>query len=1281
MFKTKSIQSRVLLYSGLLIFAVVLVITTLFFVTERERLLEERINVISLEVSKESAYIEREFSKIYENAQLLSFTTKNIIDNPSGEDREFLFSLSERLIDGNPNIIGVNFVFEKNIIGDDADYTDDPRFQNDGQFVSYISKQNDILNIQYIDNYQTYELYYKAVEVKDDFFTEPYYFFIQGEELYVSTVVFPIVEQGEFLGLVGVDFTAEYIFEQMMRLDSEYERRDIIASQTGIILLNTLDQSAFGDHISSIHPNYEIGIAQVDAEGSRTGRMPSGHFEVVQTIELASTGDNWYIFSDVEASVVFGELNQVLYQAIAFGLSVLILGLIALYFINRRLTEPIKELTHLVDDYKITSLKSIDFNVNTRGLIEIELLQDKFRKSIQLIQEQLISNTRRISLQEKQIAIQKSLEAQDNTHTLSQSILDTLIRETKAMIGAIYLYKEGSLFLEATSGMPKSIRPKVELGEGLIGRVAQLKTPQFYHYTEESETWIDFGFDQTKPPYIVLYPLVQDEQLIGVVELVSINSFDELLEDLLKETAFMINASIIKEQNIEKTNELLDKTQKLASELDQKQQDLEVQNEELESQQEELRVTNEELETQQEELRVTNEELQVNMDQIERMNKDLQEARTELEKRTLEAERSNKYKSDFLANMSHELRTPLNSILILSNLIIEQEVSQMKMKEYAETIHSSGSDLLELINGILDLAKVEAGKEEVKIKETNLDVILKELKERFSPLAEKNKLDFVVHNDTKESVLKTDGSKLKMILTNLLSNAIKFTDQGSVSLHIKDEKKDIIFEVTDTGIGIDPDMLESIFEEFHQVQSDSKRSFGGTGLGLSICKEYAKLLHGRITVESTVNEGSTFRLVLPKRQDKDHVKKALKKAEKQAQTRSSEEGVIPDDRHFMQVGEPSILIIDDKEDFLKSMRDYFRAKDINVIVSETGENGLYLADYYIPSIILVDEQLPKMNGQKVVEKLKTNPRLSDVRFYIISGQVEGKEIKGAPFLKKPLSDQVLNELVKELRDFPKRTARILLIEDNKNHQDAVVEYLSNQKTHIKFVIDTVTTKKEAMDMLKKSHYALLVVDLGLSDASEFELVKDIREKHDYNNIPIIVYTGKEFDPDEEKELSSMVQDIIIKGDQSPTRLLHDIELFMSQKDKHSLVTDKTLFQGKKVLVVDDDIRNIFALTGLLEVYDVQVVYNTSGKEAIERLKKEDDVDLVLMDIMMPEMNGYETMEKIRKEENKTNLPIIALTAKSMRGDREKCIKAGANEYLSKPLNKDKLLSVLRVWLP
>lgn len=1281
MFKSKSIQSRVLLYSGLLIVGLVVLITTIFYMTERQRLLEERMNVISLEVARESAYIEREFSKIYENTQSLSLTAIDMIEHDYDEERVNLFSISERLLDGNPNIVGVNLVFEENVIGQDIDFAGDTRFQSDGQFVSYISKIGGQLNIQYIPNYETYEFYTNAVLLKDDFFTEPYYFTIRGEESYVSTVVFPIVLQGEFLGLVGIDFTAEYIFEQMMQLRNEYDRRDIIVSQEGTILLNTKDQTYFGSDIASIHPNYESDLAEVDRVGQIIGRAPNGDFEVVKIISLASTGDNWYIFSDIDSAIVLGDLNSIFLQTSAIGLIALLLGLIAIYFISISLTSPIKNLSTIVEDYDAKSTSINVFDIDTKGLHEIELLRDNFKSTLRIVQQNLYENKRSIDLQAKQISIQKALESRADIKELSSAILDVMIKETNAMIGGFYIYKDEELHLNASSGLKKDAKKTIHLGEGLVGRVAQTEKPMFFHYSEDATNWVDFGLDDTNPPHIVIYPLVQDNQLVAVLQLISLNQFDDLLEDLLDESAFMITASIVKQQSVEQTDTLLKETQTLAQELDKKQQDLNVQNEELESQQEELRVTNEELETQQEELRVTNEELQDNMEQVELINKELENARKELEKRTVDAEQSNKYKSEFLANMSHELRTPLNSILILSNLISEQQISEEKTLEYAGIIHSSGSDLLELINGILDLSKVEAGKEHVNIRDTNLEVLTKELTQRFDPLADKSNIDLVINKSTETNSIRTDATKLKLILTNLLSNAVKFTEKGSVTLDIVSGKDNIIFEVTDTGIGIDTEKLESIFEEFHQVESDSRRSFGGTGLGLSICKQYAKLLQGRITVESTPGEGSVFRLILPMRMTQDEVKNSKVKEERESHTRSSEDGVIADDRHNIALGDHSILVIDDNVDFLRSMRDFFRSQDVNIIVSETGENGLFLADYYGPNIILVDEQLPKMNGQKVVKRLKANPRNSGCKSYIVSGKANQDEIEGAPFISKPMSDKVLKDIVKELKEMPTRTGRILLIEDDKTHQQAVLDYLNNQKSTIDYEIDTVATKKETMKYLKENHYELLVVDLGLSDASEFELIKEIRRKEQYKKLPIIVYTGKEFNSEEEEELFTMVQDIIIKGDQSSSRLLNDIELFMSQKDKRSLVTDKTLFQGKKVLVVDDDIRNIFALTGLLEAYDVDVVYNTLGKDAIERLKKEDDIDLVLMDIMMPEMNGYETMEKIRNEEKKTDLPIIALTAKNMRGDREKCIEAGANEYLSKPINKDKLLSVLRVWMP
>jgi len=1269
----------------MLAFVMIVALTAILFVTTRNQMFDEKIEIVSLEVERESVYIEREFSKIYEVTESLKLTTENIIDNSDiSNPRDYLINLSETIVENNPNIVGVNLIFKPNIIDDDTNFIGDSRYQFDGQFITYVSKQSSEANVVYIDNYDDYEMYERAILLKDDFFTEPYYFDVEGTNMLISTVVFPIVKNGLFLGLVGIDFTAEYVFENMKQFDDTYTRRDIIVSQDGLILLNTADDTTFGDHISEIHPLYFTGIATVDLNGKKIGEMENGNIEVLYKIQLGSTGENWYIFSDVEKSLLMTDVNRASYIMISIGLALLAIYLIGLYFINSSITKPITDFTRLLSTFSITEDDIDSFTFETKGLEDLDLLKQKFRDSILEVKENFEENSVRNDLQQKQLNIRNRIQSSTTLSSLSDSILELLCEHTDSIVGALYIYTDkNTLDLVSQIGLKSSIQKSYQLGEGIIGSVGKTCKHSVINHSEAFEPLIDYGISETKPPCLVVYPLLDGRKLIGVIQLVSIKSTEASTLNYLEKVDYILTSGIQRQLTIETTNILFEKTKKLAEELELQQEELRVKNEELESQQEELRITNEELETQQEELRVTNKELSFNIDQINSINKELENTKEQLQIRTIEAEKSNLYKSEFLANMSHELRTPLNSILILSNLILENPESTKKAREYASTINSAGKDLLELINGILDLSKIEAGKEEIQIEDWNINSTMNDIYDRYSILAQDKKIEFSINMPKDKINIKTDGTKVKLILTNLISNAIKFTSKGSVEVNIINNKNEVEFHVVDSGIGIRPENMDIIFKEFKQIETDDKRSYSGTGLGLALCKNYALLLKGRITVQSTFGNGSKFTLIIPKEAfsigDKNPIK-TEKRVQNNSVARPVDEGVISDDRHRATVNDQTVLIIDDDSSVLRSLRDYFNRKNIFVIVAETGENGLFLADYFLPNLILVDIKLPRIGGQEIIKKLQLNLRTSDIPVAIISNMDQPDFKTKLPFFQKPISETDLPNIVSLISKKKSHVNRILLVEDDNTHLNTIVEYIKSRDDIHDISIDTCSTKAETLSKMKENLYTMLIVDLNLSDATDFELVEEIRSHKQYKKIPIVVYTGKMFTSSEEEKLLTLVNDIVIKADRSPERLINNIRLFMASYQKQNVVTDQVIFKDKSVLIVDDDIRNIFALTGLLETYNIKVSFETSGQKALDNLKTNPKPDLILMDIMMPEMDGYETMNHIRNMKQYKEIPIIALTAKTMRGDREKCIDSGATEYLSKPLNKDKLLSVLRVWL-
>lgn len=1284
MFLFKTMKTRLMSFSSIIAFVIIVALTSILYITTRAQMLEETINIVSLEVERESVSIEREFSKIYEVTQSLQLTASNLVDTATiSNPRDYLITLSGKIVEENPNIIGINLIFEPDILEDDADNIGDDRYQFDGQFITYVSRQSNDVKAEYIDNYEDYEMYYRAILIKDDFFTEPYYFNVEGQDLLLSTVVFPIVKNGEYIGLVGVDFTADYIFEHMKDFHNTFPRRDIIVSQQGIILLNSDDETTFGDHISTIHPLYFTGIAVVDLEGKKVGTMPNGNIEVLYSIALGSSGEHWYIFSDVPSGLINADINQSTYIMISISLVLLAIYLVGLYFINSATTQPVTDFTQILSNFDISTDDVSQFDFNTRGLEDLELLKQKFIESITMVKQDLESKKIQNDFQELQLSLRTVIQSATTLPQLSDLLIHNICTQTDSILGALFIYKDDEVKLSGKYGLTAFSKETYQLGEGIVGEVARQQQYQIINHHEAFEPIIDYGVTQSNPPYLLVYPFVMEDKLFGVVEIVSVTSIEEQLISYLDKMSRIICTSIERQNTIEQTNVLYEQTKTLARNLELQQEELRIKNEELESQQEELRVTNEELETQQEELRVTNKELQFNLNQIGVINKELEITKEELQSRTNEAEMSNKYKSEFLTNMSHELRTPLNSILILSNLILENDQSSLKSKDYASTIHSAGKDLLELINGILDLSKIEAGKEEIHIDDWDINTTFNEIYDRYSVLAKEKNLALDINLPPQKINIKTDVTKAKLVLTNLISNAIKFTSQGSITVNVIDNKREVEFHVVDTGIGIKPENIDIIFKEFKQIETDNKRSYSGTGLGLALCKNYAVMLKGRITVQSVYGRGSTFSLILPKEAFAVGETLSLKRSEHKPTVSTAspvDEGIISDDRHRINTNDVSVLVIDDDSSVLQSLRDYFNQQNIFVIVAETGENGLFLADYFLPNLIIVDIKLPRMSGQDISQKLLLNPRTKDIPIITISNSDKPKDLNDIPFYRKPLTQETMDEFVPYIAKKTQHAMRILLVEDDQTHSDAVVEYIHSKKDITDLVIDTCSSKKETLELLKQNLYSLLVVDLGLADAHDFELVEDIRKNKAFEKIPVIVYTGKHFTPVEEEKLLSMVNDIIIKADRSPERLINNIRLFLAGYEKQNVMIDQAIFKDKTVMIVDDDIRNIFALTGLLETYNIRVMFETSGQKALEKLQGKEKPDLILMDIMMPEMDGYETISHIREMKEFIAIPIIALTAKTMRGDREKCIESGATEYLSKPLNKDKLLSVLRVWL-
>ena len=886
----------------------------------------------------------------------------------------------------------------------------------------------------------------------------------------------------------------------------------------------------------------------------------------------------------------------------------------------------------------------------------------------------------------------------------------------RAQLGAFYLF-DGENALDYVAGYAfggeSGSRKRLEIGEGLVGQAAKDREILFFSDVEDAPAF-NYGAGEKRPGYYLAAPLIFKSELIAVFLVGSFEPFSDghktFIESNLSNIAVLFNAA--------KSRAMISL---LYEQAKQQQDELLIMNRELEQQADALRKSEAELQAQQEELRVTNEELEERThaveeqrDSIRLKNEELLRAQAEIQKKAADLEQASRYKSEFLANMSHELRTPLNSILILSQLMAANRDGNLSGKQIksAEAVHSAGADLLKLINEILDLSRIEAGKIEINIERVELAGLEAELERIFGAAAEEKgiSLDFSMSSGSASHIM-TDGHRLQQILRNLLTNAVKFTDQGGVKFDIRGgsgrwknyrEDEYVVFSVKDSGIGIPENKQQAVFEAFQQADGSTVRKYGGTGLGLSISRDLAELLGGEITLDSREGEGSTFSLYLPFGiSDKGaHTESpggasggasgAETAVSHDVAERAAEAAGKADDHDDITPEDRSILVIEDDPDFIDVLIELVRERGFKVLAARDGETGLHYADYYRPSAIILDIGLPGIDGWTVMERLKSNPELRHIPVHFMSGQEElldAMKMGAVGYLTKPVSIGDINAALNRIERIVSTDVRqLLVVEDDELQRESIKELIGNGDVEIA----AVSTGSEAYELLLKGCFDCMILDLGLSDMSGFELLEKIQNETQCGGIPVIIYTARDLTKEEEQKLNSYADSIIIKGVKSPERLLDETSLFLHRvesnlpEDKRRMLrqihSSESALEGKNILLVDDDMRNIFALSNILEEKGVNIIAARDGLEALEKLEQEPEADLVLMDIMMPRMDGYETMREIRKDPRFRKLPIIALTAKAMKDDRNKCIEAGASEYLVKPVDTEKLLSMLRVWL-
>lgn len=898
---------------------------------------------------------------------------------------------------------------------------------------------------------------------------------------------------------------------------------------------------------------------------------------------------------------------------------------------------------------------------------------------------------------------------QTSLPALGQTVLDFLVNYLGASAAAFYTRNTGTqgVLRVASYGFRnqvKSTEQILDAGDSLVeqallsNRVIELKdVPSDY-------VKINSGLGESAPRYLLLMPVVHDGKTNGVVELGFLHAPTARDIDFLKLVAPNVGNSLEMVLNRRRLQDSFEETQQLNEELQVQQEELRTANEELEEQSRVLEESQALLENQKAELEQTNEKLLEQATALDQKNSALNDIQTELEQRAADLQRASKYKSEFLANMSHELRTPLNSSMILAKLLAENAKGNLNQEQiqFANSIYSSGNDLLNLINDILDISKVEAGKLELVPEHIPLRRLVDALRLTVEPLAIQKKLQFTTTiEDGAPLSIFTDHQRLEQIIKNLLSNAIKFTEQGEINICISPVPNGVAFAVTDSGIGIARENQSLIFEAFQQADGSISRRYGGTGLGLSISRDLASLLGGSIAVESMPGKGSIFTLVLPLELPPTDDETApplpvaapitLSNREIRLPEPSSEPHFFADDRDKTIHANRSVLVIEDDVDFASILYDLAHELQYRCLVTQTAAEGLEIASEFLPDAILLDIGLPDSSGMSVLQKLKANPQTRHIPVHIVSAtdRAEAALQMGAiGFAVKPTTRERLKEVFNKLEDkLTQKVKRVLLVEDDALQRQSVVHLIGDDDVQI----TAVESGGEAIALLSTTIFDCMIIDLKLPDMQGHELLKRMSTEDICCFPPVIVYTGRNLTRAEESELLKYSRSIIIKGARSPERLLDEVTLFLhkvesalSSERQGMLKTVRSrdrLLEGRRILLVDDDMRNIFALTGALEQKGALVEIARNGFEAIEKLNQVADIDMVLMDVMMPGMDGLEATRRIRADGRFQKLPIIAVTAKAMKDDQEQCLKAGASDYLAKPIDIDRLYSLLRVWMP
>jgi CheY-like chemotaxis protein len=894
------------------------------------------------------------------------------------------------------------------------------------------------------------------------------------------------------------------------------------------------------------------------------------------------------------------------------------------------------------------------------------------------------------------------MQGQQTEKELTANVLTKLCRYTSAITGTLYLYneKEAELELYAYHAFHNvdALKHKIKLSESWLGQVAkdQQATTIKGHLSDKLQ--LETSIVSQQLAEILIVPFFYDKQLKGVVELAYQEPLTDRNKDYILAAADSIGIAINTAQARTIMHDLFEETQQQAEELEAQQEEMRVTNEELLNKTEMLQASEEELRVQQEELRTINAELEEKASLLEEKNQAIEEARAAINIKVNELETTGKYKSEFLANMSHELRTPLNSILVLARILKDNKTDNLSEDQikYASVIFNAGNDLLTLINDILDLSKIESGKMEMQNDDVKVSEILNDMNMLFTEVARNKNINFTQTALNVPDLIFTDKLRVEQVIKNLLSNAFKFTkENGSIAIDARPgiEPDTISFIIKDSGIGIAPEKQRVIFEAFQQADGSTSRKYGGTGLGLSISRELAFLLGGAISLISEPGLGSEFTLTIPY-----HATIVPAKP--------GDEPVLPTVDSFKPLSnffqpakplplapgrtEPLVVIVEDDKNFADILQDYAKEHGYKSVIVHEGTHAAQIVKEQMPDAVILDIMLPGKDGWQILREIKADEATQNIPVHLMSaGEAAANKVRkeGAiSFMKKPINTETLDKLFNDMMSQSGvQFKQILLVEDHEAQSQALKDLMQKQGINV----DQAFTGEQAFTMLNQNDYQCVILDLNLPDISGLDLLDKVKAIDRFAELPVIINTAMELDKTSVNRLMQYANAMVMKTNKSADRLIDEVNLFLHKVSSvpvsavakpFTTPRGKDMLKGKKVLIVDDDMRNIFALSSALQQYDLIVEIANDGDEALEKLEATPDVDIVLMDIMMPKMDGYEATRHIRKQNKWNKLPVIALTAKAMKEDREKCLAAGANDYITKPIDMDRLISLMQLWL-